>query len=50
VGSDRLRWLDDAENCLSELKIKIWRQPQIIDKNGQVLKEARIFRISRVKE
>jgi hypothetical protein len=34
-----LWWLDDAENCLRELNMNMWRQLQIIDKPEQVLKE-----------
>jgi hypothetical protein len=35
-GKSRLRRLDDVVNDLRELKVKIWRQMQITERNGQI--------------
>jgi hypothetical protein len=33
VGRPRLRWLDDAENDLREIKLKRWMQKQTMKKD-----------------
>ena len=36
MGRPRLRWLDDVEKYLQEMKVKRWRGRQCIGKNGRL--------------
>jgi hypothetical protein len=44
VGRSKLRWLEDVENDLQELKVKRWRQkPNNVEKRAFAVNDVKSF-------